>query len=504
MLSSASFSVDEAATQTIDVMTRRGTTNLFLSALFIQNIILLSVGSGPLSLLLLTVMEGTCYYLISRYGKIDINATIILSVAATHLVVASFIKIALLQSLDENLIVPELTESIVLTYFAALVGAFFVTRALPLPRTREKPEPNVKTLEYLTIISAVLMMLPLASPSDADINSTGPVNILGVATRGFAPVAMVSAITCALKKSDGRKIFDAGSITVLALSILLGLAGNSREGVLAPLLAVAITPIFQGYRFSAKMIGGALASLVFVSFFVSPALLLVRNDRTFLSFPERIEKTAETIGLLMIRDPATIGATERPLDEFRYTVWGRYFGQPVPFADRIGLIQTTDALAAASYGGNYVDIEGSFQEIVAGLFPNFVLDWFDIHIERTRTTGDKVTSSLGLTDATAASFLAIPLDAEAYAAGGIWSVAIQSFLSYMLIFYINRLAVGRRLTHEVLPIALLLLAYHICSEGDATSLLYFALRVLPQFIVSFYLVLMLARVLGATQTADAV
>jgi hypothetical protein len=161
-------------------------------------------------------------------------------------------------------------------------------------------------------------------------------------------------------------------------------------------------------------------------------------------------------------------------------------------------------LAAASAGGNYVDMEGSLHDMIAGLFPNFVLDWVDVHIERTRTAGDIVTSSLGLTEANAASFLAIPLDAEAYADGGIGSVALQSFLIYLMIFYINRLAVGRRLAHEVLPISLLLIAYHICSESDTSAQLYFALRVLPQFIVSFYLVLGLARTLGATQSTTAV
>ncbi len=457
-----------------------------------------------MSLFLLIIMETTCYYLIVKYGRLDTNAGIIIAIGSTHLIVASFVKILLLQSLDENLIVPELTEFITLIYFIFATLAFFVARRLPVPRVRPSPEPNAKTLEWLMIISGVLMMLPLASPTDTDLNSVGPVNILGVATRGFAPVAMVSAVLCALKKSEGRKIFDAGSITILSLSMVLGIAGNSREGILAPLLAVAIASLYQGYRFSPRMIAGAALLLAFISFAVSPALLLVRGERTTLSFPERVEKTVETIGLIIIRDPATLGAVQRPLDEIRYTVWGRYFGQPIPFADRIGLIQTTDALAAASAGGNYVDMEGSLHDMIAGLFPNFVLDWVDVHIERTRTAGDIVTSSLGLTEANAASFLAIPLDAEAYADGGIGSVALQSFLIYLMIFYINRLAVGRRLAHEVLPISLLLIAYHICSESDTSAQLYFALRVLPQFIVSFYLVLGLARTLGATQSTTAV
>jgi hypothetical protein len=495
--------LDEPIAQAAPLMTRRDTNNLFLFGLFLQTAILLIVGSSPFSLFLLATMETICYILLIKYGSEDINCGIVIAVALTHLIIASFIKIFLFQSLDENLIAPFLTQSITLVYFLCITLAFFVARRLPIPRSRPRSEPSLKTLELLILFSVFLMLIPLINGNNDDANAAnGQANFVGVATRGFPVVAMVTSVIRALKKSDGTRVIDAWSGSVLGFAVVLGLASNSREGVFAPILVALITPLYYGYRFNFRTIVTVAIAVGFVTAVVSPALLLVRNERAFMSFPERIEKTIETAGLIMVRDPATVDAMQRPLDMLTYTIWGRYFGQPIPFSDRIGLIQTTDALAATAYGSSYVAIGDSFGDMVKSLFPNFVLDWFGLYIERTKTTADKVASSLGLADQNAASFLAIPLDAEAYATGGFESVISNSFLIYLLIFYVIRLATGGATAKGILPISLLLMSYHGCSEGDAGALFYYALRVLPQFILTFYVVNWIARVLSTSQAPD--
>ena len=64
-------------------------------------------------------------------------------------------------------------------------------------------------------------------------------------------------------------------------------------------------------------------------------------------------------------------------------------------------------------------------------------------------------------------------------------------------FYINRLFIGSQHPRAILPISLLLLGYHVCSEGDANSIVYYSLRILPQFVISFSMVYWVARVLGS-------
>jgi hypothetical protein len=482
-------------------LTRRDFSQLAIFIVAAQDVILAVAGSSPLSLLLLTVMEAICYRMLTRYVSTDINAGIIVAIGLSHLIIAAFIKIALLQSLDDNLIVPTLTELISLVYFLCLTLAFYVARRLPLTRFKIHFEPNLRTLQWLTIMSTILMMLPLLSNPTDNPDSATPANFLAVSGRGFPVVAMVSSIICALKKSDGRRIIDIWSGSILGLAVIIGLASNSREGVLAPLLAGLITPLFFGYRFSYRAIAGMALFGLYVSFIVSPAILIVRSDRGFLSFSERIENTVENVGLLMIRDPATTEKADAPLDFINYSVWGRYFGRPVPFADRIGLIQTTDALAASTAGGDYVTLGGGARDMIAGLLPNFVLDWIDIPLERGKASTDYVAGSLGLADMAALTYLTIPVDAEAFATGGMWSVAYKSFLAYLLIFYINRLVIGNRPIASVLPISLLFLGYHVCSESDAGGIMYYALRVVPQFAVSFYFVYWIARLLGSMPTA---
>jgi hypothetical protein len=497
--------LDELVVQAVPLMTRRDTNNLFLFGLFLQITILLILGSSPFSLLLLTTMETICYVLLIGYGREDINCGIIIAVGLTHLIIASFIKIILFQSLDDNLVAPFLAQSITLVYFLCITLAFFVARRLPIPRSRASPEPNLKSLELIILISVFLMMIPLLSGSSDNADAAnGQTNFAGVATRGFPIVAMVTSIIRALKKSNCTRIIDGWSGAILGIAVIQGLASNSREGVFTPILVALIVPLYYGYRFNFRTIAIAAIAVGFVTAVISPALLLVRNERAFMSFPERIEKTIETAGLIIVRDPATIDAMQRPLDSLTYTVWGRYFGQPIPFSDRIGLIQTTDALAATAYGSSYVAIGDNLGDRIMSLFPNFVLGWFDLYIERTRTNADKVASSLGLTDPNAASFLAIPLDAEAYATGGFQSVILDSFLTYLLIFYAIRLVTKGAAAKGILPICLLLMSNHVCSEADAGAIFYYALRVLPQFIVTYYVVLWIARVLGSSQTPDTV
>jgi hypothetical protein len=478
-------------------LSRRDFTQIVILMIAVQNIVLAVAGSSALSLLLLTAMEGGCYVVIYKYGGTDINAGIVLAIGLSHLIIAAFIKIALLQSLDANLIVPTTTELVSLVYFICLVLAFLAARRLPITRVRIHLDPNVRTLEWLIIMSSVLMVLPLFSNPTDDVTVDSPANFLAVVSRGFPLVAMVSAVIHALKRSNGRTIIDAWSVTVLGAAIFIGLASNSREGVLAPPLIALITPLYRGYRFNYRAILVMALFGLFVSFIVSPAILIVRSDRGFLGFSERIENTIETAGLLMIGDPATTEKAQAPLDFINYSVWGRYFGRPIPFADRIGLIQTTDALAASITGGNYVTLGGSARDTIAGLFPNFVLGWFDINLERSKATTDYVAGSLGLADMAALTYLTIPVDAEAYATGGMWSVVYKTFLAYLLIFYVNRLVIGNRPISAILPISLLFLGYHVCSESDAGGIVYYALRVVPQFAVTFYFLYWIARVLGS-------
>src|SRR5215469_13400389 len=117
-------------------LSRRDFTQLVTFSIAVQLIVLAVAGSSPLSLLLLGVMEGGCYVLIYKYGGADINGGIVLAIGLAHLIIASFIKIALLQSLDDNLIVPATTEIITLVYFICLVMAFLVARKLPILQSR--------------------------------------------------------------------------------------------------------------------------------------------------------------------------------------------------------------------------------------------------------------------------------------------------------------------------------------------------------------------------------
>jgi len=161
-------------------LSRRDFTQLVIFIIAVQLVILAVAGSSMLSLFLLAALEGGCYAVIYKYGSTDINAGIVLAIGLAHLIIASFIKIALLQSLDENLIVPTTTEFVTLVYFVCLALAFLVARKLPVSRRRNHGDPNLRTLEWLIIMSSVLMILPLFSNPTDDAAGESPANFLAV------------------------------------------------------------------------------------------------------------------------------------------------------------------------------------------------------------------------------------------------------------------------------------------------------------------------------------
>ena len=63
---SISTTLDQTVAPAAPPMTRRDTANLFLFGLFLQNALLLIVGSSVLSLFLLTTMESLCYFILTR------------------------------------------------------------------------------------------------------------------------------------------------------------------------------------------------------------------------------------------------------------------------------------------------------------------------------------------------------------------------------------------------------------------------------------------------------
>src|SRR6185437_993455 len=83
-------------------LSRRDFTQIVVFIIAVQILILGVAGSSILSLTLLVAMEGGCYALVYKFGNSDINAGIILAIGLVHLIIASFIKVALLQSLDDN------------------------------------------------------------------------------------------------------------------------------------------------------------------------------------------------------------------------------------------------------------------------------------------------------------------------------------------------------------------------------------------------------------------
>ena len=462
------------------------------------------LGSQPVSLLSLSIIDVGCLLLVMHYGLGNSNALIIVTALAFQITVAAVIKLLIGQPLEENLLVPDTTFAIELVYFLTLLVAFYFTKAIRIPNLFPNPIVDPDLLMKIAIGTSVVSMATtlLYIGQNAEIGQEyGEINSasspLTVAVRGFGTLGLVCCTARAVLLSNRAKLFDPLSFIIFALSVAIGLSSNSREGVAAPIVAVLLTGVAFGYRLRIRtLIAGGIFAIVFVNY-ISPALLLTRGERDVLGPLERTVYASEVAVDLLLDTPKA--QEYRGLMAFDENIrLGRYFGFYNTLADRVGIVQTVDLVASgiqASSNLAYDELPNAFST----LLPENVFALFGYQRPAAVPVGDLVAWTAGISPYGFVSFLAIPENAEGFAVGGLPAVAYRTFFAYALCFAVLYLFGGGDLRSNILAITLFLLFFHPAAEASSISLYYFALRIAPQFVISYFLIVKFAGILAGSR-----
>jgi hypothetical protein len=490
--------------QTKETVARYAVDGVYITAfiaIFLQTSGLFFLGTNFFSLFTLIVLDVGCLFLVVNYGLTNANALSIVAAFSFQLIIAAVIKLSIGQPLEENLLTPETTFKIELVYFLALLAALYVTGMVRIPNLFPRNVLNPKVLLNIAIgtsivsLSATLLYIGQSAEIGqefGEVSSTS--NPVLVAIRGFSTLGLVAATARTVLLSERRRLLDPIGGTIFILSVVVGLSSNSREGVAAPIVAVALTGLAFGYRLNWKTcLTAGVFGLIFVNY-ISPAVVLTRGERETLGPIERSALALDVVADLVLNTPKA--AEYRGMLGFNENMQlGRYFGFYNTLADRVALVQTVDLVADGIGLSSYLN-DDLLPNIFAILLPENVFSLFGYERPATVSVGDVVAWAAGISPYGYISFLAIPENAEAFSVGGLPAVAYRTFFAYALCFAVFRLLGGANLRSNILAITLFLMFFHTAAEGTSISLCYFALRVAPQFAISYFIIVKIAEVLA--------
>ncbi|MGE5538437.1 MAG: hypothetical protein ACM30I_07450 [Gemmatimonas sp.] len=471
--------------------------SIALSLIFLQLAGLAVIGTQLVPLSCLAIIDVASLFLLARYGLTDANALSIVTAAAFHVTGAAVIKLFLGQPLEQFLVVPDEAFAVELIFVIALIAAFFTLRVVRIPNlfperiTSPEVLRNVAVATTLLHVALNLVFITQTVALNTQFGESDPIsNPFLIAIRGFGTLGLVCATGRAVLISNRWKLFDPLSFLIVALNVALGLASNSREGVGAPLVAVFVTAIAFGYRFHLRtLVAGGLFAFVAVAY-ISPALLIVRADRDTLGPVDRAIRVSEIVYDYITQSPR-VAEYETALSGNAASGLAHYFGFYQTLADRFALVQTVDLVVDGIDRHGAMDVD-ELPDVLPQLIPGVVLSFFGYERPPSISPGDIVSWAAGLQPYGFLSNLAVPGNAEAYAVGGFPAVFYRMFFAYLVCYAAIYLCGGADMRFNVLAITVFLLFLSPSNGYPAGPLYYFALRILPQFAISYFLIIKVA------------
>jgi len=230
---------------------------------------------------------------IIRFGVWNVGAILIFLVAFRHVGFPLFAKLAMAQALDTHLDQPLAAFAAVTAGVFAYFSAFLVVNNIKVGLPLLRPVTTPRLLHRLSILAFLVGFaanLELALRINVQ---TGAWNI----SNFFLPclhLALIAGAASAFLKSDGHRILDGWTLTVLAVEVAFAFVQNVRTPILESVLALAMTDAAFHGRFTKKQAAITIGAILLM-IAITPVILYVRNVRDDLPWGERITATASAI-----------------------------------------------------------------------------------------------------------------------------------------------------------------------------------------------------------------
>jgi hypothetical protein len=430
----------------------------------------IAIGADPFISTLAVMAMALGMAPIIGIGVWNVGAIFIFLVAFRHVGFPLFAKLALAQPLDMNLDQPLAAFAAVtvgvFAYFSAFMMANNIKVGLPLLRPVTTPH-LLRRLSFLAFIVGFAANLELALRINVQ---TGVWNI----SNSFLPclhLALIAAAASALLKSDGHRILDGWTLTVLIVEVAFAFVQNARTPILESVLALAMTDVAFHGRFTKKQVAITIAAFSLLVA-ITPVILYVRNVRDDLAWDKRIAAT--TTALVNWRDAKTAFIAYQGAEAMSSGFFMRYYGSPNNIFERFSHVNDTDVLIVGADRTGKLGFEVIDRAVQYALPRLLVPDKPIDHGE-----GDWIYYEYGGTYRYG-NFLTAPLIGVGYASFGWFGVFVFPFMLGSAIFLLIKKTVGFNLPGNVWVIYTIIATNNQFVEGGASSYVTMIMRQLPQ------------------------
>lgn len=179
---------------------------------------------------------------------------------------------------DSNLLQPNLTMQIYVGTMLAMLLAVVISKKLTIKRPLLGGLVNDANMHSATVGCVVAGLALVAVFSLTDRTEGSALSALAQVNR-FLPMAIILGVVYEVRRTGGRRSLNAPVIIAGVATLILGLAGYSKEYIFTPLACWLIAAASQGFRFSRLQICGILLSLAFIVHYLVPYSQYGRNFR---------------------------------------------------------------------------------------------------------------------------------------------------------------------------------------------------------------------------------
>jgi len=442
-----------------------------------------AIGTDPLVSALAVMAMTLGMAPIISFGAWNVGAILVFLVAFRHVGFPLFAKLALAQALDTHLDQPlaafAAVTAGVFAYFSAFMLVNKIKVGLPLLRPVTTPR-LLRRLSFLAFLVGFAANLELVLRTNVQ---TDAWNI----SNSFLPclhLALIASAASAILRSDGRRILDGWTLTVMAVEVAFAFLHNVRTPILESVLALAMTDAAFHGRFTIKQVAITIAAF-FLLIAITPVILYVRNVRDDLPWGERI--TATTSAFANWREVESVFLAYQNAEELRSGFFMRYYGSPNNIFERFSHVNDADVLiagadSAGKLGFKVIDraVEHALPRVLVPEKPTDYGegDWIYYEFLGTYRYGN---------------FLTAPLIGVGYASFGWVGVFLFPFILGTAILLVIKKTVGFNLRGNLWVIYTIIVLNNQFVEGGAWSYVAMLVRQMPQ---DTLMMLLFAMLLG--------
>jgi hypothetical protein len=281
---------------------------------------------------------------------------------------------------DSNLESPQLTILVYVGGISGMLAAALLCRLLAprkglLEEMASRIDMDAASIGCIivgaTISAAAIVTMDISGTAEERLaNNSGTVLSALVQVNDFIPLGLILGVTYTIKSSGGRRFLSSYvAVAAIALIVLEGLIGTSKQGFFQPIACIMIAAAALQYKFSNGQVAAFALSMAFTFYYLLPFIAVGKGEIVANTFTGRVENAYTMLtDLGSARERQQQAATNYD-DLNDYAV--HYFNDPEGIFDRLQMISIDDALNTITSQGQVFGYSPLLFDVY-NLVPHFI------------------------------------------------------------------------------------------------------------------------------------